>query len=114
MTYSYRGLVVSVVECGLTGCRFESASCQSTMTFSPVVHDWVIKGLMSSRVCVTGHIKDPVPLIEKSRTSCPSGRFSTSFIHQVILITGLNKLYDRPEDGLSCRQGVQPPLKLKP
>ena len=26
----------------------------------PVVHDWVIKGLgMSSRVCATGHIKDP-------------------------------------------------------
>ena len=50
--------------------------------------------LISSRVCVTGHIIDPVPPIEKSRTSCPSGRFPPSFIHQVILITGLNKLYD--------------------
>ena len=49
---------------------------------------------MSSRVCATGHIKDPVPLIEKSRASCPSGRFPPSFIHQIIIITGLNKLYD--------------------
>ena len=49
---------------------------------------------MSSRVCVTEHIKDPVPLIEKSRASCPGGRFPLSFIHQVILITGLNKLCD--------------------
>ena len=61
----------------------------------PCVCDWVMQGLgMSSRVCVTGHIKDPVPLIEKSRTSCPGGRFPPSFIHQVIVITGLNKLYD--------------------
>ena len=30
-----------------------------------VPHEWVIKGLgMSSRVCVTVHIKDTVPLIE--------------------------------------------------
>ena len=57
---------------------------------------------MSSRVCVAGHIKDPVPLIEKSRASCPSGRFPPSFIHQVIIITGLNKLCSRPEDGLRC------------
>ena len=49
--------------------------------FPPVVHDWVQKGLgMSSRVCVTGHIKDPVPLIEKSRASCPGGRCPPSFI----------------------------------
>ena len=50
---------------------------------------------MSSRVCVTGHIKDPVSLIEKSRLLCPGGRFPPSFIHQVIIIiiiTGLNKL----------------------
>ena len=44
---------------------------------------------MSSRVCATGHIKDPVPLIEKSRASCPGGR-----INQAIIITGVNKLYD--------------------
>ena len=30
---------------------------------------------MSSRVCATGHMKDPMPLIEKSRASCPDGRF---------------------------------------
>ena len=50
---------------------------------------------MFNRVCVTGHIKDPVPLTEKSRVVCiVSGRFPPSFIHQVIIITGLNKLYD--------------------
>ena len=51
----------------------------------PTGHDWVNKGLgMSSRVCATGHIKDPVPIIETSRASCPGGRFPASFIHQVI------------------------------
>ena len=53
------------------------------------------KGLcMYSRVWPSGRIKDPVPLIEMSRASCPGGRLPPSFIHQVILITGLNKLYD--------------------
>ena len=79
--------------------------------------DWVIKGPgMSSRVCAIGHITDPVPLIEKRRGLSPGGRFPPSFIHQVIITTGLNKLYNlcsRPEDGLRCRQGVKPPLKLK-
>ena len=71
-------------DCGPTGRQFESASCQSTLTFPPVVHDWVMKGIgMSSRVCATGHIKDPVPLIEKSRALCSGGRFPPSFIHQV-------------------------------
>ena len=61
----------------------------------PCLCDWVIKGLgMSSRVCVTGYIKDSVPLIEKSRTLCPGDRFPPSFIHEVIIITELNKLYD--------------------
>ena len=71
--------------------RREPTTCQSTRsTFSPEVHDWVNKELgMSSRVCTPGYIKDPVPLIEKSRASCPSGRFPPSFIHQVIIITGL-------------------------
>ena len=50
---------------------------------------------MSGRVCVTGHIKDSVPLNEKSRALCPGGRFPPSFIHQVIIIPGLNKLYNR-------------------
>ena len=36
---------------------------------------------MSSRVYATGHIKDPVPLIEKSRASCPSGRFHSPGNH---------------------------------
>ena len=48
---------------------------------------------MPSRVCATWHIKDPVPLIEKSRASCPSGRFPPSVIHQVMMITRLNKLW---------------------
>ena len=41
-----------------------------------------------------GHIKDPVPLIEKGRVSCPGGTCPPSLIHQVIIITGLNKLYN--------------------
>ena len=57
----------------------------------PVLRDWVIKGLgMSSLIYATGHIRDPVPLIEKRRGLCPGGRFPPSFIHQVIIITGLN------------------------
>ena len=73
-------------DCGPTGCWFESA-CAEHFDFPPVVHDWANKGLgMSSRVWATGHIKDPVPLIERSRASC--------FILQVIAITGLNKLYN--------------------
>ena len=36
----------------------------------------VCKGLgMYSRVYATGHIKDPVPLIEKRRGLSPGGRF---------------------------------------
>ena len=40
---------------------------------------------MSSRVYVTGYIKDPVPLaiVEKTRASCRGGRFPPSFIHRV-------------------------------
>ena len=64
--------------------------------FPPVLHDWGIKGLgMSSLVYATGHIKDPVPFIDKIKGLSPSGRFPPSFIHQVIIITGLNKLYNR-------------------
>ena len=52
------------------------------LAFPPVVQDWVNKGLgMSSCVCVTGHIKDPLPLIEKSRALCPGGGVPPSFIH---------------------------------
>ena len=71
---------------------------------------------MSSRVCVTGHIQDPMSLIEKKRGLSPGGRFPPGFIHQVIIITGLNKLYDcmfSPWGGPGCRLGVNSPLKLK-
>ena len=57
----------------------------------------IFKGLgMYSRVYATGHIKDPVPLIAKRRGLSPGGgRFPPGFIHQVIIIiTGLNKLYN--------------------
>ena len=75
---------------------------------------------MSSRVCATGHLKDPVPFVEKSRASCPGGRFPPSFIHQVIIITGLNKSYTvcsrRPEDGvkhsLKLKRTETEPLKM--
>ena len=61
--------------------------------FPPVLREWVIKGLgMSSRVYATGHIKDPMPLIEKRRGLSPSGQFPPSFIHRVIIITEVNKL----------------------
>ena len=45
-------------------------------------------------VYATGHIKDPVPLIKKRRGLSPGGRFPPSFIHQVIIITGLNKSFN--------------------
>ena len=48
-----------------------------------MVHDWVIKGLGTpSRVCATGH---RVPVV---------GLLLYSFIREVIIIIGLNKLYD--------------------
>ena len=63
--------------------------------FPPVLRDCEIKGLgIPSLVYTTGHIKDPVPLIEKRRGLSPGGRVPPSFIHQVIIITGLNKLYN--------------------
>ena len=97
-------------DCGPTGRQFKSASNQGTLTFPPVVLDWVNKGLgMSSCVCATRHIKDPVPLMEKSSASCPSGRFPPSFIHQVILITGLNKTGHTTV----CQEGIKVSLKLK-
>ena len=79
---------------GVSTCGFESHQGPfRSLTFHPVLRDWVIKGFgMSSLVYATGHIKDPVPLVEKSRGLSPGGRFPPSFIHQVIIITGLNKL----------------------
>ena len=50
--------------------------------FPPVLRDWVIKGLgMSSLAYATGHIKDPVPLIEKRMGLSPGGRFHSSSNH---------------------------------
>ena len=79
---------------GVSTCGFESHQGPfRSLTFPPVLRDWVIKGLgMSSLVYATGHIKDPVPLIEKRRGLSLGGRFPPSFIHQVIIITRLNKL----------------------
>ena len=53
---------------------------------------------------------------EKSRASCPSGRFPPSFIHQVfiiiiiVIIIRLNKLYVLALKMALCRQCVKPPL----
>ena len=90
------GSVGSAFDSGLMCCRFESHLRNWTFWLSPpVLRDWVIKGLgISSLVYATGHIKDPVPLIAKRRGLSPGGRFPPSFIHQVIIITGLNKLYN--------------------
>ena len=71
--------------------------CQKSIKYfslpTPVVYDWVNQSLgIPSPICATGHIKDPMPFVEKSRASCPSGRVPPSFIHQVIIISGLNKL----------------------
>ena len=35
------------------------------------------------KLSVSGHITNPVPLMEKNRASCLGGRFSHSFIHLV-------------------------------
>ena len=80
----------------MSTCGFESHQGPfRSLTFPPVLRDWVIQPIitgMSSLVYVTGHIKDPVPLIEKRRGLSPGGRFPPNFNHQVIIITGLNKL----------------------
>ena len=86
-----------VVRSTLDRCVVSSSpTCGTDISaFPPVLRDWVIKGLgMSSLVYATGHIKDPVPLIGKRRGLSPGGRFPPSFIHLVIIITGLNKLYN--------------------
>ena len=92
----------SVLRVGLEPTTHQSSSIPTRRTEHfgspppPRDCDWVIKGLgMSSLVYVTGHIKDPVPLIEKRRGLSPGGRFPPSFIHPVIIISGLNKLYNR-------------------
>ena len=101
-----------MLDCGLAGTWFAFASYLKTdhLDFPPVVHDWVIKRLgMYTHVLATEHMTGPVPLVEKTRASCPGGRLPPSFtylavaealnpnkpnqtIHQVINITGLNTL----------------------
>ena len=44
------------------------------------------------RLCDWAYEKDTVPLIKKRRGLSPGGRIPPRFIHQVIIITGLNKL----------------------
>ena len=111
---SVSGRALDIGLIGVSTCGFESHQGPfHSLTFPPVLRDWVIKGLgMSSLLYATGHIKGPMPLIEKRRGLSPGGRFPPSFIHQVIIITGLNKLqlYVLAVDGLRCRQGVKPPL----
>ena len=61
--------------------------------FPPVVHGWAIKDLgMYNRVCATGHIKDPMPFIEKSGVSSRGGSLSSYFSHQEIIISDVNNL----------------------
>ena len=89
------GSVGSTFDSGLMCCLRVPPVELNISAFPPVLPDWVIKGLgMSSLVYATGHIKDPVPLIAKRRGLSPGGRFPPSFIPQVIIITGLNKLYN--------------------
>ena len=59
-------------------------------------------------------LKSPCHLLKKWRGLSPGGRFPPSFIHQVIIITGLNKLYNRmfsPWRWPICRLGGKLPLK---
>ena len=90
-----RGLVVSVVDLiDRSVVRICLVPEHFDVSLS-VVPDWVMKGLgVYSRIGVTGHKQDPVPLVKQSRASCPGGRFPPSFIHQVIIITGLNNFYE--------------------
>ena len=101
------GVAQLVAHSTLDRCVIGSSPTRGTehFGFPPVLRDWEIKGLGMSSLYATGHIKDPVPLIEKRRGLSPGGRFPPSFIHQVII--------SHPKDGLRCRQGVKPSLKLK-
>ena len=79
-----RGILVAHWLASCAGDRqVFSSRPHSTLTFPQWSMTWVITGLgMSNRVCATGHIKYPVPLIEKSRVSCPSGSFHPCLIYQ--------------------------------
>ena len=61
--------------------------------FPPVLRDWVINGPdMSGRVYATGHIKDSVHLSKREGDCLPVVGFLLG--SSVIIITGLNKLYN--------------------
>ena len=67
------------LDCGLTHRRSGPVCGTGHLDFSSVLHDWVNKVLgMSSRVCETRHIIDPMPLIKKRRALCLAGGFSSS------------------------------------
>ena len=69
-----------MVDCGPQGRWVESASCRGTLTFpqwsmtGQSNWDWVCSSYVQPCLC-DRHIKDSVPLIEKSRASCPGGKF---------------------------------------
>ena len=89
------------------GISIKSFDAQLKRKKISIVSNWWL-GISS---LVVHSLQDQHP---HSRYFC---RFPPSFIHQVIFITGLKKLYmtvcSRPEDGLRCRQDVKPPLKFK-
>ena len=67
---------------------------------------------VSSHVCVTGHIiKDPVSPFEKSRASCPSGRFpqfhSSTQNKLWLYVLSLKMAFDAD----TARQALKSPLK---
>ena len=87
-----RGLVDSVVDCGPV--RIRLAPETGRLDPSPAVHNWVNNGLgMSSRVYATGHTKDPVSFIRRSRVSCPGGRFTQCFADRVYVSLGTAGTY---------------------
>ena len=81
-------------ESGTTRATFLDGVYECTCVCVGGVHAPDNSHACSTLLCMeaTGHIKDPVPLIEKRRGLSPGGRFPPSFIHQVIIITGLKKL----------------------
>ena len=83
---------------GLTGRRFESASClkNNHLDFFPLgPWAWANQRPWYVQPCLYDwEYKKSYALVKKSRASCPGGTFPPSFIHQVIIITatGQNKI----------------------
>ena len=73
-----RCVVSSSPKHGTEHFGFPQCSTGCALHVQPRLYDWA----------------DPVPLIGKRKGLSPTGRFLPSFIHQVIIITGLNKLYN--------------------